>query len=227
MKKGRAVADIFLYADESGNLDYTATVGSGGSLYFGFGSAVFDRDHGSELWGGMRLRAELSGFSAESRGLDLRNGFHAVDDKKATRHKVFTEIEVQAPRFDFTFLRKANAYEYVRQRGDMWLYKYAFFAHLLRIAPLVAGPNDTLYVIVARLGTAARQKRVQLALEDVCRQTRLDVRLCVWSAATSWGLQVADYGSWAFQRLIETGDESMYKKYVEPTTKTIAFPWHR
>lgn len=219
------MADIFLYADETGNLDYNAAVGSGGSQFFGFGSAVFDRDHGTELWGGMRLRAELSSFTRSIRGIDLRSGFHAVNDKHAIRHQVFAEISTQAPRFDFTFLRKSRAYPYVQRKGEMYLYKYAFYRHLSRVARLVATPSDTLYVIVARLGTAARQKQAQAALEDVCAQTGLDVRLCVWSAETSWGLQVADYGSWAYQRKLEQADGSWFGTYIEATTKTVRYPW--
>jgi hypothetical protein len=221
------MADIFLYADESGNLDYNATQASGGSLFFGFGSAVFDRDHGSELWRGMRLRAELSGIGGGQRGLDLRAGFHAKNDTYATRNKVYAEIQAQAPRFDFTFMKKKHAFPYVRARGDMWLYKYTFYVHLKRVAPLVATPQDTLYVMVARLGTAARQRQAQAALEDVCQQTGLDVRLCIWSAETSWGLQVADYGSWAFQRAVERGDTTWYDTYIEPTTSTAQYPWGR
>jgi hypothetical protein len=109
----------------------------------------------------------------------------------------------------------------------MWLYKYTFYVHLARVAPLVATPQDTLYVIVARLGTAARQRQAQAALEDVCQQTGLNVRLCVWSSETSWGLQVADYGSWAFQRVLERNDTNWYDTYIEPTTATVSYPWGR
>lgn len=219
------MADVFLYADETGNLDYNATATSGGSLFFGFGSAVFDRDHGSELWNGMRLRAEISGIGRGRTAIDLRAGFHAKNDQLSTRHQVFREIQSQAPRFDFTMMRKARAYPYVQARGEMWLYKYTFYRHLLRIAPQVAGRDDRLYVIVARLGTAARQKKAEAALQDVCQQTGLDVSLCVWSAETSWGLQVADYGSWARQRAIERSDTAWFDNYVRPTTESTVFPW--
>jgi len=219
------MADVFLYADETGNLDYNATSGRGGSLFFGFGSAVFPTDHPDALWNGMRLRAELSRRGGGYNGLDLRAGFHAVNDSVAVRHRVFSEIQAQAPRFDATFLKKQNAYGYVRAKGEMYLYKYAWYRHLIRVAPQVATRNDTLYVIVARLGTARRHTLAQAALEDVCRQTGLNIALCVWDSSSSWGLQVADYGSWAMQRQLEMQDGSWYTPYIQPTTQTRTYPW--
>src|SRR5690606_23235042 len=38
---GVAVADVYLYADETGNLDFDGAAKQGGSAYFGFGTAMF------------------------------------------------------------------------------------------------------------------------------------------------------------------------------------------
>ena len=40
--------DVYLYADETGNLDYGGATKQGASPYFGFGTAVFIGDHGVE-----------------------------------------------------------------------------------------------------------------------------------------------------------------------------------
>ena len=56
------VADIFMYADETGNLDYEGVPdarGGGASTYFGFGTAVFQHDHGGHLLEALMLRARL------------------------------------------------------------------------------------------------------------------------------------------------------------------------
>lgn len=217
------MTDIFLYADEAGNLDYN--VGAGASAFFGFGTAVFDRDHNGEIWRGMRLRAQLTEGVGVSKQAKLPNGFHAVNDRRDVKHMVYTEIASQQPRFDATFLKKANAYPYVQAKGQMNLYKYAWYSHLIRVAPLVATAQDTLYVIVASLGTAKRQQLAEAALLDVCNQTGLRIVLCVWNAPTSWGLQVADYGLWAMQRGVERADLSWYDPYVRPLTRTIEYPW--
>jgi len=221
------MADLFLYADETGNLDYNVNGNSGASTYFGVGTALFDRDHGDALWNGLRLRAELSGSFAGATTFSLPKGFHARNDGFEIRERVFSAINEQAPRFDATFMNKGRAYDYVRARGSMWLYKWTFYCHLMRVAQLIATPTDTLYVIIATLGTKALQKTAHRALEDVCQQTGLRVVLCVWDSATSWGLQVADYGLWAMQRKLEKNDDSWHSRYVASHEATVTYPWGR
>ncbi|GAA1010444.1 hypothetical protein Aple_028770 [Acrocarpospora pleiomorpha] len=79
------MAEIYMYADETGNMDLTRTPGA--SLYFGFGTAVFVGEHGKEIWEGLRLRCDL-----ERRGVNLPRGLHAKDDSHATREEVFDLI---------------------------------------------------------------------------------------------------------------------------------------
>ncbi|MGL4338858.1 MAG: hypothetical protein ACRCSP_00330 [Rhodoglobus sp.] len=114
------MADVYLYADETGNLDFDGADKVGGSTYFGFGTAVFPDDHGNALWAGLRLRARM-----ESHDVRLPKGFHAVNDSSHTRAEMFAEVGTQAPRIDATLLLKANAYENVRAAGEMRLYKMA------------------------------------------------------------------------------------------------------
>jgi hypothetical protein len=51
------VSEVFVYADETGDLDAIGSPGS--SRYFGFGTAVFPDGHGQQLWEGLRLRCRL------------------------------------------------------------------------------------------------------------------------------------------------------------------------
>src|SRR5690606_34063444 len=118
------VTDVYLYADETGNLDYAGAGKQGASAYFGFGTAVYTGDHGAQLMEGLRLRAQVTG-----NGVTLKRGFHAVDDSNQTRGEMFGVIGSQAPRFDTTFLRKAGAYPGVRAAGEMRLYKMAWYLH--------------------------------------------------------------------------------------------------
>ena len=50
------MTEVFLYADETGNLDYQGHGKGGASAYFGFGTAISPRDHPHELWEGHKLR---------------------------------------------------------------------------------------------------------------------------------------------------------------------------
>nr|WP_247600891.1 DUF3800 domain-containing protein [Cellulomonas hominis] len=211
-----------MYADETGNLDYEGDGKEGASPYFGFGTAVFDHDHGSELWEGLLLRADL-----ESRGLNLPKGFHAINDSNHTRGDMFELIKQQAPRIDTTFLCKANAYDYVKQRGQMYLYKMAWFQHFKYVAPRVATAEDRLFVIAGSFGTKSRQTQARLALADVCDQMRMNIVLCIWDASSSWGLQVADYALWAVHRNLLGRPCYWYEESVLPTLHSTFKPWGR
>ncbi|PPF20584.1 DUF3800 domain-containing protein [Rathayibacter sp. AY1A7] len=219
------MGNVYIYADETGNLDYGTK--SGASAYFGFGTAVFRSDHPEALWGGLSLRASLAAGQGGRPGVPLPKGFHAVQDSWATRTAMFQAVKMQQPRFDSTFLAKANAYDTVRSRGEMYLYKMAWFLHFKYIAQQVSNRGDTLVVVVATLGTNARQREAEAALRDVCAQVDRKFVLCVWDASTSWGLQVADYGLWAVQRHVEGRSGTWYQEYVEPSCRGTFFPWGR
>lgn len=209
-----------MYADETGNLDYQEQAGA--STYFGVGTAVFCGNHGEALGGGLALRADLA-----AAGVKLRRGFHAVDDSKSVRSQVFDLIRTQQPRFDTTFLYKRNAYPSVRERGQVYLFKTAWYQHFKVISEQVSAPGDRLFVVVATLGTNKRRALLESALDDVCiRQgpAARTVVLCHWDSASSWGLQVADYGLWAVQRRLEKGATSFYDA-VLPTLRSTFTPW--
>ena len=164
--------DVYLYADESGNLDYGGLGKRGATEYFGFGTAVFYDDHGAELMEGLRLRAAVT-----ARGISLPRGFHAVDDSHMTRNQMFAVIADQAPRFDATFLLKPNAYDWVRAMGEMRLYKLAWYLHFEAIALQVSDPADNLFVVAGTFGTKARKAQAEMALADVCGQINRNITL--------------------------------------------------
>lgn len=215
-----SVADIYLYADETGNLDYDADGKKGATDYFGFGTAVYEGDHGDALMEGLRLRA-----SVEHGGVSLERGFHAKDDSWKTRGEMFDVIAAQAPRFDTTFLLKANAYDRIREAGEMRLYKMAWYLHFKEVALQVSSKDDTLWAIVGTFGTKARARQARHALSDVCDQVRHDVRLCVWPSRSSWGLQVADYALWATHRNLTGQPCESFASAIEPSTVTRFTPW--
>lgn len=218
------MADIYIYADETGNLDYAAEGKQGATAYFGFGTAIFNGHHGEELWRGLMLRSKVERGDGTSH-VSMRRGFHALDDSNRTRSEMFTELKQQSPRIDATLLLKKNAYPYVVRRGEMYLYKLAWLMHFQSLAPLVSEPGDHLYVIAATLGTKKRQSQAREALQDVCQQMNRDFTLCTWDASTAWGLQVADYALWAIQRRQEAKTGTWWEEYVQAHTFNVNFPW--
>ncbi len=107
----------------------------------------------------------------------------------------------------------------------MYLYKMAWFQHLKYVAPVVAGPDDTLYVVVGTFGTKARATQARAAVYDVCNQIDRKIVLCVWEAATSWGLQVADYALWAEHRLLLGRSCPWHEASIQPTMASCYRPW--
>jgi hypothetical protein len=212
------VADVFMYADETGNLDYA--VDTGGSKYFGIGTATYPsaETHAEAMAEGLRLR-----LAHARAGVDLPRGYHAVDDAKITRQEVFDVIAVQAPRFDVTFLAKKYAYPEVKAKGDIYLYRLAWFLHFKEIAKRVVRPGDTLYVIVATLGTGARKKAFNEAIRDVCaghKAACAQIVVCNWDAATSWGLRSRTTGCGPFSAAWNARTTGTCPRWSRPCRRT-------
>lgn len=212
------MTDVYVYMDETGNLDYWSPAGA--SQYFGFGSLSFSGAHSSLLWDGMRLRAEL-----ERGGVRLPNGVHAKHDGWAVRGRVFDELSWHGPRIDVTLLYKPNAYRGVRSKGEMYLYRLAWYLHFKEVAVRVSKAGDHVYVIASSFGTKRRAIEARDALHDVCQQVNRSITLCVWDRASSWGLQLADYALWGVQRQLERGDLTSYDACIRPHLATKFFPW--
>lgn len=217
------MGDVYLYADETGDLDMSGSLGA--SRFFGFGTAVFVGGHGRQLWDGMELRCRL-----ERRGVRLPAGLHAKNDSHTTRSEVFSLIGRQAPRFDTTFLLKAKADAEIRAEGPVRLYALAWYLHFTAIAQEISEPGDRLYVIVGSLQTSNKRGAIRQALEGVCKQVGQDREIvpCIWDAASAWGIQVAHYALWATQRLVEQGrDSPWFERCIKPTLRSVFRPWEQ
>lgn len=211
---------IYLYADETGNLDYKAVTSPTESGYFGFGTAMFADEHGDAIWKGHVLRTGLA-----EKGFQLPGGFHAKNDSVATRNEMFAVIRDLAPRVDTTFLYKPNAYPSVQAKGQMYLYKLAWYLHIKEVALRVSTPNNSLVIIAGSFGTKERATQARNAIQDVCNQIDRRITLCVWDAPTSWGLQVADYVLWGVHRELVGKGGAWFQDSVKPSLETVFKPW--
>jgi len=181
------MADIYVFADETGDLSYQSE-----NRFFGFGTATFFSPEEINFPEAFKLRCRL-----EARGLPNIAGFHASVDSNKTRTEVFSLVSAQKPRFDFTFLDKQEAQSQVAEKGETYLYKLAWYLHFKQLANQVGAEVDTIYAISASIKTKAKANSMQFALIDVAAQ--LNHRKIVpvwWNSNTSWGLQIADYGLW-------------------------------
>ena len=208
---------IYIFADETGDLGYTPS----SSEHFGFGTVTLDETSSQTLWNSFKLRCEL-----ESEGFPLKQGFHAQQDRYVIRARVFELISQSNPSFDFTFLKKANAYEYVKSRGDLGLYKMAWYLHFKFLAEKYQNQDMRFVIVIADMQTKSKKYELRAALQDVSLQfPKTKSTLVVWNSNTSWGLQMADYGTWSAQRILRGQQCEFWEKYVSKLNPSFYKPW--
>ena len=86
-------------------------------------------------------------------------------------------------------------------------------------------PEDELFVIVAEFGTKRVRKIAYEAVKEVRQQIDRNITLCVWTAPSSWGLQIADYGLWAVQRHLEGKKCTWFTPCIKPNLASLFTPW--
>ena len=193
---------IFLFADESGNFDFTSNKGA--SKYFVLTTVAADHCRvGDDL---VRLRRDLA-----FEGKGLGTAFHATTDEQAVRDRVFPVIAAHTLRVDATILEKAKAQPSVRGTDEDF-YRMAWYLHLKYVAPKIASPRDELLVVAASLGTKKRLSTFHASVKNVVEQVSPTVSYQVanWAAASDPCLQAADYCCWAIQRKWERNDVRSY-----------------
>lgn len=197
------MARVDLYADESGNFSWQHP--PDGTKYFIL-TTVLVEDSRRIAHDLLALRRELAW-----QGIDLEREFHATEDAQAVRDEVFKIIGAHHLRVDATILEKAKAQPHLRVTPERF-YQYAWFYHMKHVTPLVAKPDDELFVVAASVGTKKKRKAFYSGVQDVMQQVAgpRTCRMACWPAAVDPCLQVADYCSWAIQRRFESRDDRSY-----------------
>lgn len=210
------MAIVYLFADESGNLDFSG----GGSRYFILTTVTLpDFSLGDRL---LNLRREMGW-----RGIEIFDAFHASTDKQAVRNEVFHLIQQHEFRIDATLLNKSRAFPDIKD-DEIRFYKVAWRIHFNYVAKRVMTDGDAIHVVAASLGTQKRKHLFHQAVRDVVeeRGQAPNFRTSSWSAACEPCLQIADYCSWAIQRKWESGDDRSHKLIENKiASEFFAFDW--
>ncbi len=196
------MARIYLYADESGNFDFSRKPSA--SKYFILTTVRIDNHAiGNEL---TALRRELAWS-----GVDPHREFHATEDLQTVRDRVFQVIAAHDFRIDVTLLDKPKTQSHIRATEDRF-YRTAWYYHMRHVTPKIASKNDELLVVAASVGTKKKRAVFYNAIKDVMQQVTSAgmFKVAYWPAAIEPCLQVADYCSWAVQRKWENGDARSY-----------------
>jgi hypothetical protein len=193
---------ICVYADESGNFDFSRHPSA--SRYFILTTVTFVNHAISTAL--LDLRRELAWS-----GVDLSADFHATEDQQAVRDEVFRVIGEHDFRIDVTLIDKPKAQVHIRS-SDERFYQYPWYYHMKKLAPQIVRPNGELFVVAASLGTKAKREAYYEGIRDVMSQVSptTEFRTACWPAAVDPALQVADYCSWAVQKKWERNDLRSY-----------------
>ncbi len=191
----------YIYADESGNFNFSQHPDA--SRMFILTTAPID-DHSieSDL---LELRRELAWD-----GLDLAKGFHANNDSRPVRERVFDIFSGHAFGVDATILEKRKAHPGIRP--DTRFYQYAWYFHMKGIASTIVSESGDLFVVSSSIGAGKKRTGFYNAVRDVMGQTfpaRTNISV-MWPAESTPCLQVADYCSWAIYRKWERADTRFY-----------------
>lgn len=201
---GQMVMRKYVYADESGNLDFSLKAGA--SRFF-IVTTVMLEDHA--------IAAELSGLRRDLawQGHKLPRGFHATEDSQAVRDAVFGVIQSHRFRVDSTIIEKRKSQPQWRT-SELRFYQYTWLYHMRYITPrIVTSAQDEVLLVAATVGTKQKAASFNQAIEDVVRQSAPNTAMksAYWPAYSDVCLQIADYCSWAIQRKWESGDDRSYR----------------
>jgi len=194
------VSRVYVYADESGNFDFSRNKGA--SRYFILTTVTCSEDRQA------RSDVEELRYNLAWAGEELPDFFPATQDLQEVRDRVFRALSRSPFRVDATIMEKRKAHPLLTA-SDVVFYKYAWYYHMRHVLPSISTPTDEVLVIASSIGTKKKKRYFRKAVSDVMDQIQLrqDVKTTHWSTASDLGLQIADYCSWAIFRKWEEGDE--------------------
>lgn len=147
------MATIYVFADETGNFDFSRKPGA--TTYFGVGTIVLRDNEPAALSSDMaQLRRELAW---RSWGLD--SCFHATEDKQPIRDEVFKLISGHSFSFDVTLLEKSKAQPHLKVTEHSF-YEFAWYYHFRMLAQREVRSGDSLFVVASEIGTKKSRANV-------------------------------------------------------------------
>lgn len=192
----------YVFADESGNFDFSRKPGA--SRYYILTSITANDCRVGDVLLDLRREMAWDGEGHEE--------FHATTDAQATRNRVFAALGPLDFRIDATIIEKSKLFMPAFVEAPQDFYSLAWISHATNVLPNVGDPGDDVLVVSASIGTAARRRHFMDAFQNAVTwfDTTRSCRAAYWSAASEPCLQVADYCSWAVQRKWERNDLRSY-----------------
>ena len=202
---------VYVFLDESGNLDFSPI----GTKYFVLTSMMMARP--------FRINCALDRhlYDCIDNGIDIEY-FHCYNDSKRTRRSVFDLMTPYLGSIDIDCLILEKSTMSADLRTGSRFYP-AMFRRLINLA-MRSRATDTIPTEVVIITDTVPINRGRRAVEKAIRTAlatalpNVQHRSLHHQSRSHYGLQIADYCSWAIFRKWEVGDDSWFA-YVEPAMR--------
>lgn len=200
---------IYLFFDESGNLDFTVN----GSRYYFFG-ILATRDPGPLTRALTELRYELI-----STGLELES-FHAAEDNQSVRNQVFARLRATGG-FDVDFMVVDKRSLGPENHDPLVFYPHFGCDLLTSVLQRYLEGDEPIIIVTDQLPLQRQRKAAEKAFRTAMRHTLGERTFSIihHSSAAHAGLQAVDYCTWAVQRKWQKDDLRSYQ-LIEPWVRS-------
>ena len=202
---------VYVFLDESGNLDFS----SSGTRFFVLTSVSMRRP--------FRINDALDSYMYEciENGVDIEY-FHCYSDSKRVRGVVYRLIAEYVESIDIDCLVIEKSSVATELQNGVRFYP-AMLGRLLnlttRFDPVARDSSEIVIItdtVPINKGRRAVEKAIQTTLARVL--PRVQHRAFHHQSRSHYGLQIADYCSWAIFRKWETGDSTWYDQ-IQPSIR--------
>lgn len=210
---------MFCFVDESGEL---SNYGSGSKYFLCTAVLMYDYAPINAL---EELRHQL-----EHEGFVLPTGFHAKNDAKPMKSRVFDLLSQQPIYIHSVALKKEKVYPELRPDAA-FVYRIAcrmLFRSLLKDYLADRDKHSIVFSKYASGKVAARLESFQIHMMKEFGSFHRSTRIAFWDAASHAGLQIADYCSWMTQRDLENPTDAQamqFKQCMDSRVVTLFKPF--
>lgn len=177
---------LYVYLDDSGNLDFTLR----GTKFFVLSAMTTTAP--------LRSSAPLVTLKRSwlEQGMDIE-GFHATEDKQIVRDSVFAAIAgIDCIRYDFTVVEKRKTHPTLQTPRPFWRQVSTTLLGYVFRSDLVAG-YDQVVVVMDKVLTHKDRSYIEAALKPALKTIGKPFQLYFHATHADFNGQLADYGAWS------------------------------
>ena len=208
---------VYLFLDESGNLDFSPK----GTRYFVLTSVSMKRP--------FRINQALD----EYRYHYIENGagieyFHCYHDRKEVRNTVFELISshIESMYIDYVMVDKTQVPEQLRDGARLYPAMIERLFDSVTSSAIGNEKDQDLIVITDTIPVNRRRKSVEKSVRTTLANALPEGRFRILhhQSRSHYGLQVADYCSWAIYRRQTTGDDAHFARIYPAIRNELNLP---